>query len=77
MDKYEYDLNYLNSVRQLYDCGYYWGPISYQLTEKLLKDRENGSFLVRDSKHDSFLFTITFKSHDYIYHIRMQHVCNG
>ena len=58
-------------------ASYYWGPLSYVHTEKLLKNRENGSFLVRDSTNDRFLFTITFKSNDYIYHIRMQHVSNG
>ena len=71
------DLNYLNSIRKLYTANYYWGPISYAQSEKLLKDRENGSFLVRDSKNERFLFTVTYKSNDYIYHIRMQHMSNG
>ena len=77
MDKFENNSNYLKAIRKLYTASYYWGPISHSLVEKLLKNRENGSFIVRDSKHDNYLFTITFKSNDYIYHSRIEHVKNG
>jgi hypothetical protein len=47
------------------------------MSEKLLKPKLNGSFLLRDSKHDRYLLTLSFKVNDSIYHVRMEHISNG
>ena len=47
-------------LKSLNHVGYYWGSISYGFAENLLKNKMNDSFLVRDSKHDNYLLTITF-----------------
>lgn len=70
-------LTYTEKMAKLYQLGCYWGNINHEYALKLLKNKENGSFLLRDSNHESYLFTITFKINDYVYHIRLEHAGNG
>ena len=65
------------SISSLKDVGYYWGPIKHDFAEKILKSKPNGSFLLRDSRHDNYLLTISFKSNDCIYHVRIEHIESG
>jgi hypothetical protein len=79
-NKFDYEkelLNFYKSIIRLHDVNYYWGPICTTKAEKLFKNKQNGSFLLRDSTHKNYLLTLTFKANDSVYHIRMEHFANG
>ena len=54
----------LETIEKLPSTGWYYGNITVEEAERMLKDEPNGAFLVRDSsdsEHRTDLFTITFK----------------
>ena len=53
--------------------GWYWGPLSWIDAERLLKDKQDYSFLVRDSNHRHYFLAVTFKSEGNIHHTRIEH----
>jgi len=53
--------------------GWYWGPLNWIDAERLLKDKQDYSFLVRDSNHRHYFLAITFKSEGNIHHTRIEH----
>lgn len=52
--------------------GWYWGPISSEAAEKLLKNEPDGSFIVRDSSDDHYIFSLTFKLNNSVRHVRIE-----
>ena len=73
----ECDSNLVDSLIRLKTVRWYWGPLSAFDAERVLKHRPNGSFLLRDSTHDSYFLTITVKTNNSLFHIRLEHVLNG
>lgn len=53
--------------------GWYWGPMSSEAAEKLLQNEKDGSFIVRDSSDDRYIFSLTFKLNACIRHVRIEH----
>ncbi len=53
--------------------GWYWGPLSFTDAEKLLERRPDGTFLVRDSGHDTFFLSLSFRVRGTTYHTRLEH----
>ncbi|KYN27316.1 Suppressor of cytokine signaling 7, partial [Trachymyrmex cornetzi] len=41
--------------------GWYWGPISGEAAEKILSNEPDGSFIVRDSSDDHYIFSLSFR----------------
>lgn len=64
------DLSLTSSFDQLKMSGFYWYNLSKQDAEKKLQNRKFGDFLVRDSRMDSCLFTISTKAKTRVVHIR-------
>ena len=56
-----------------FQYGWYWGPISGDAAEKLLNGEPDGSFLVRDSSDDHYIFSLTFKLNGNVRHVRIEH----
>lgn len=54
-------------------CGWYWGPMSSESAEKLLANEKDGSFIVRDSSDDRYIFSLTFRLNSSIMHVRIEH----
>ena len=52
---------------------WYWGPISYEQAALILEDRDDGSFLVRDSSDRKYLLSLSFKSLGEVHHTRIEH----
>lgn len=52
--------------------GWYWGPISSEAAEKLLSNEPDGSFIVRDSSDDHYIFSLTFKLNNCVRHVRIE-----
>lgn len=69
-------LNFIFPSRFLFNlfliqCGWYWGPISSEAAEKILSNEPDGSFIVRDSSDDHYIFSLTFKLNGCIRHVRI------
>lgn len=56
-----------------FQCGWYWGPISGEMAEKLLETEPDGSFIVRDSSDEHYIFSLTFKLNGLVRHVRIEH----
>ena len=54
--------NMESAVEALKQSGFYWGGITSKQAKALLKDTNVGSFLVRDSADQRYLFTLTLKT---------------
>ncbi|CAF0976844.1 unnamed protein product [Adineta ricciae] len=67
----------LASLERLKEVGWYWGPLSWIDAERLLKDKQDYSFIVRDSSHRHYFLAITFKSQGNIHHTRIEHSSNS
>jgi len=63
-------------MRRLKRMGWYWGSISPEYASKLLENEQDGSFLVRDSSSECYIFSMTFKLEGEIHHTRIEH-CKG
>ena len=53
--------------------GWYWGPISVKAAEKIITNEPDGSFIVRDSSDDHYIFSLTFKLNGIVRHVRIEH----
>ncbi|GBO22805.1 Suppressor of cytokine signaling 2 [Araneus ventricosus] len=59
----EDDLNILTSNdRKLQMCGYYYGNLSWVDASAMLRQCKVGTFLVRDSEHGSYLYTLSVQT---------------
>lgn len=56
-----------------FQYGWYWGPISGEAAEKILSNEPDGSFIVRDSSDDHYIFSLTFKLNGFVRHVRIEH----
>jgi hypothetical protein len=52
-------------------CEWYWGPIAWEAAELVLTRHPVGSFLMRDSASDRYVFTISIHTHDGVKHCRV------
>lgn len=43
------------------------------MAENLLKNEPDGSFIVRDSSDEHYIFSLTFKLNDLVRHVRIEH----
>ncbi|XP_076304574.1 uncharacterized protein LOC143222236 isoform X1 [Tachypleus tridentatus] len=65
-------MDYAASIQKVKDCGWYWGPISGETAEKLLASEPDGSFVVRDSSDEHYIFSLTFKLNGLVRHVRIE-----
>ncbi|XP_056636063.1 uncharacterized protein LOC130444820 [Diorhabda sublineata] len=66
-------LDFATSIQRVKDFGWYWGPISSEAAEKILSNEPDGSFIVRDSSDDHYIFSLTFKLNNCVRHVRIEH----
>ncbi|KAH9417403.1 Socs7p, partial [Dermatophagoides pteronyssinus] len=64
--------HYVSSIERVKNCGWYWGPISGEMAEKLLESEPCGSFLVRDSSDEHYIFSLSFKLDEMVRHVRIE-----
>ena len=60
-----------NILRRLKMCGWYWGDLSSQQANDILKNAQNGSFILRDSTDACHLFTLSLKAHNLVISVRV------
>ena len=61
------------SIEEVKDHGWYWGPLSGEAAENILSNEPDGSFLVRDSSDDHYIFSLSFKLNGGVRHVRIEH----
>ncbi|KAK3611772.1 hypothetical protein CHS0354_014123 [Potamilus streckersoni] len=64
---------FMESMQQLKNCGWYWGPLSWEEAEAKLMNKPEGSFLVRDSSDERYILSLSFKSRGHVHHTRIEH----
>jgi hypothetical protein len=59
-------------IRNLFlQCTWYWGALSREEAERVLDSRPAGSFLLRDSASDRYIFTLSVRLVDRCVHARV------
>lgn len=53
-------------------CGFYWGKMDRYEAERLLEGRPEGSFLLRDSAQEEYLFSVSFRRYGRSLHARVE-----
>ncbi|XP_058793950.1 suppressor of cytokine signaling 7 [Phymastichus coffea] len=53
-------------------CSFYWGKMDRYEAERLLEGKQEGTFLLRDSAQEEFLFSVSFRKYDRSLHARIE-----
>lgn len=48
-------------LKEITNCSFYWGKIDRYEAEKLLEGKPEGTFLLRDSAQEEYLFSVSFR----------------
>lgn len=69
-------IDYINClVPDLYEiskCSFYWGKMDRYEAERLLDNQPEGTFLLRDSAQEDYLFSVSFRRFDRSLHARIE-----
>jgi len=77
MDIYSLDYERIAStVTKLEESGWYYGQLSWQQATDMLKGKQVGTFLIRDSSDSMYLFALSVQTERGPTSIRI-HYCNG
>ncbi|KAL9872681.1 probable serine/threonine-protein kinase DDB_G0282963 isoform X2 [Glossina fuscipes] len=66
------NFQFTSSIEKVKDYGWYWGPLSSEAAEKVLSNEPDGSFIVRDSSDDHYIFSLSFKLNNCVRHVRIE-----
>jgi len=58
--------------KEIIQCPFYWGKIDRYEAESLLADKPEGSFLLRDSAQEDFVFSVSFRRYSRSLHARIE-----
>uniref|UniRef100_A0A6A7FUV7 Suppressor of cytokine signaling 5 n=1 Tax=Hirondellea gigas TaxID=1518452 RepID=A0A6A7FUV7_9CRUS len=53
-------------------CSFYWGKMDRYEAERLLENRPEGTFLLRDSAQEEYLFSVSFRRYERSLHARIE-----
>lgn len=59
-------------LKQITNCSFYWGKMDRYEAERLLENKPEGTFLLRDSAQEEFLFSVSFRKYDRSLHARIE-----
>lgn len=65
-------IHFAANIEKVKNYGWYWGPISSEAAEKILSNEPDGSFIVRDSSDDHYIFSLSFKLNNCVRHVRIE-----
>lgn len=57
---------------QITMCSFYWGKMDRYEAEKLLENKPEGTFLLRDSAQEEYLFSVSFRKYGRSLHARIE-----
>lgn len=64
-------INLSHTIRRLRMCGWYWGDITSNQANVVLRNAQNGSFILRDSTDACHLFTLSLKANNIVVSVRV------
>lgn len=59
-------------LRSITACSFYWGKMDRYEAERLLEGKQEGTFLLRDSAQEEFLFSVSFRKYGRSLHARVE-----
>lgn len=59
------------AMQHIRRSSWYWGSMSWRDAEKVLISRPPGTYLVRDSASDRYVFTISYRTGNSVHHTRL------
>ncbi|XP_061389614.1 pneumococcal serine-rich repeat protein [Musca vetustissima] len=59
-------------LERITNSSFYWGKMDRYEAERLLEGKEEGTFLLRDSAQEEFLFSVTFRKYGRSLHARIE-----
>ena len=68
----DYTHHLVPDLLEITNFGYYWGKMDRYEAEKLLENKPEGTFLLRDSAQDDHLFSVSFRRFDRSLHARIE-----
>lgn len=68
----DYTHHLVPDILEITNFGYYWGKIDRYEAEKLLENKPEGTFLLRDSAQDEHIFSVSFRRFDRSLHARIE-----
>ncbi|CAB4060803.1 Suppressor of cytokine signaling 4,Band 4.1-like protein 4B,Protein 4.1,Band 4.1-like protein 2,Tyrosine-protein phosphatase non-receptor type 4,Band 4.1-like protein 5,Protein 4.1 homolog,Band 4.1-like protein 3,FERM, ARHGEF and pleckstrin domain-containing protein 1,Suppressor of cytokine signaling 5,Erythroid protein 4.1,Band 4.1-like protein 1,Cytoskeletal protein 4.1,FERM, ARHGEF and pleckstrin domain-containing protein 2 [Lepeophtheirus salmonis] len=68
----DYKSHLVPRMREIINCQFYWGKIDRYEAELLLEGKEEGTFLLRDSVQDEFVFSVSFRRYNRSLHARIE-----
>ncbi|CAI4223514.1 unnamed protein product [Auanema sp. JU1783] len=68
----EYSYHLVPDMNKIYASTYYWGVMDRFKAEELLEDKPEGTFLLRDSAQNEFLFSVSFRRFNRTLHARIE-----
>nr|CAG4641117.1 EOG090X0BEM [Eulimnadia texana] len=54
------------------NCSFYWGKMDRYEAERLLENKPDGTFLLRDSAQEEYLFSVSFRRYSRSLHARIE-----
>lgn len=59
-------------LQKITSCGFYWGKMDRYQAETLLDGKPEGTFLLRDSAQEEYLFSVSFRKYGRSLHARIE-----
>ncbi|XP_032592189.1 uncharacterized protein LOC6561585 [Drosophila grimshawi] len=59
-------------LERIFNSSFYWGKMDRYEAERLLEGKPEGTFLLRDSAQEDFLFSVTFRKYGRTLHARIE-----
>ncbi|KAG6461516.1 suppressor of cytokine signaling 1 [Manduca sexta] len=60
-------------LQKITACSFYWGKMDRYEAERLLENKPEGTFLLRDSAQEEHLFSVSFRKYGRSLHARIEH----
>lgn len=60
-------------LQKITACSFYWGKMDRYEAERLLDNKPEGTFLLRDSAQEEHLFSVSFRKYGRSLHARIEH----
>ncbi|XP_041968538.1 suppressor of cytokine signaling 5-like [Aricia agestis] len=60
-------------LQEITACSFYWGKMDRYEAERLLDNKPEGTFLLRDSAQEEHLFSVSFRKYGRSLHARIEH----
>jgi len=68
----DYTHELVPDMLEITNCGFYWGKMDRYEAERLLENKPEGTFLLRDSAQEEHLFSVSFRRFDRSLHARIE-----